>query len=389
MAENYNLYADVMRSYPVLSREEERDMIARWRHDEPKLRELLVLHNLRGAISLGTTYYANILGSEETIQLAVEGLIKAAEKFDLDKDVKFLTFAVWVMRTTISNKALAPDSLVCYAAMSLDKRIKDDEDRTFGDFILRNNVSTGYKGGNVLNADDVIRAADGDDVHLIFTVIERLDCPRECKDCTREYFALAEWGFNDDGHKTLSEVARRKGVDINTVSAKVRHVIQMAREELTRKYSTEEFVCINQKRDVSKAMWSRGYHYRKVSLCSLSRRHSFAYDRIRNEGLKDVRDGKEKCRCRLKTSFHGAGFGSFYTDRYMSIARADLRDCKYSDPDVVSVEEYDEEIIESLVDETKRVNDEIEHKMKEGNRAGFTVGTLEDDGDEDYEVEVA
>ena len=389
MTDNYNLYADVMRLYPVLSREEERDMIARWRHDEPKLRELLVLHNLRGAISLGSTYYANVLGSEETIQLAVEGLIKAAEKFDLDKDVRFLTFAIWVMRTTISHKALAPDSLVCYAAMSLDRRIKDDDDRAIGDIVLRNNVSVGYKGGNILNADDVIRAADRDDIHLIFSVIDGLDCPREWKDLTKEYFALTEWGFNDDSHKTFRDMGKSRGMDTSNMALKVRRVIVMAREKLTSSYSGEEVVCVNQKRDVSKAMGNRRGRQSNSSLRSFSKRHAFTYDRIYNEGLKDVRDRTGKCRSRLKTTFHGAGFGSFYTDRYMSIARAHLRDCKYSDPDVVSVEECDEEIIESLVDETKRVNDEIEYKMKECDRSSFTVGTLEDDGDEDYEVEVA
>ena len=389
MAENYNLYADVMRSYPVLSREEERDMITRWRHDEPKLRELLVLHNLRGAISLGSAYYAHVIGSEDTIQLAVEGLIKAAEKFDLDKDVRFLSFATWVMRTTISHKALAPDSLVCYAAMSLDRRIKDDDDRAIGDIVLRNNVSVGYKGGNILNADDVIRAADGDDVHFIFSVIDGLNCPRDWKELTKEYFNLSEWGFNDDSFKSFAEMGKRRGETSQNVALKVRRVITMAREKLTGSYCSEEFVCVNQKRDVSKAMGNRRGRQSNSSLRSFSKRHAFTYDRIYNEGLKDVREGTEKCRCRLKTSFHGAGFGSFYTDRYMSIARAYLRDCKYSDPDVVSVEECDEEIIESLVDETKRVNDELEHKMKECDRSRFTVGALEDDGDEDYEVEVS
>lgn len=89
-------YNSTIKKYPVLSIEEERELIKKWRHDETKLRELLVLHNISCAIDIGLNHsHERISSVDDSIQRAIIGLVQASKKFDFDKGVRFISYASW------------------------------------------------------------------------------------------------------------------------------------------------------------------------------------------------------------------------------------------------------------------------------------------------------
>jgi RNA polymerase primary sigma factor len=63
----------------------------------------MVMANLRLAAKLAKRYSWSSLGYDELLHDGVVGLIKAAKRFDPDKDIKFSTYATWWVRATIGQ----------------------------------------------------------------------------------------------------------------------------------------------------------------------------------------------------------------------------------------------------------------------------------------------
>ena len=64
-------------------------------------KEQLVKSNQRFVISVAAQYQREGLTLEELIEIGNEGLVKAAEKYDLNADNKFISYAVWWIRQSI------------------------------------------------------------------------------------------------------------------------------------------------------------------------------------------------------------------------------------------------------------------------------------------------
>jgi len=60
-----------------------------------------VKSNQRFVISVAVQYQNRGLTLEELIEAGNEGLVKAAEKYDLNADNKFISYAVWWIRQSI------------------------------------------------------------------------------------------------------------------------------------------------------------------------------------------------------------------------------------------------------------------------------------------------
>lgn len=95
-------YFEEVRKYPVLSVNEEKKLFQQMKHgnteaEREKAKEKLILSNLRFVISLAKKFTS----SERFLDLVNEGnigLIKAIEKFDTNKEVKLISYAVsWII----------------------------------------------------------------------------------------------------------------------------------------------------------------------------------------------------------------------------------------------------------------------------------------------------
>src|SRR5437870_604024 len=80
---------------------EERRLARRVQRGDEKAAERLVTANLRFVISYVKKYQGRGLGLAELVCIGNEGLLKAVKKFDPDKGVKFISYAVWWIRQTV------------------------------------------------------------------------------------------------------------------------------------------------------------------------------------------------------------------------------------------------------------------------------------------------
>ena len=100
--DSFDQYLQDVEKYPLIQDPaEERALARRARAGDKEAAERLVTANLRFVISYVKKYQGRGLGLAELVCIGNEGLLKAVKKFDPDKGVKFISYAVWWIRQSI------------------------------------------------------------------------------------------------------------------------------------------------------------------------------------------------------------------------------------------------------------------------------------------------
>ena len=100
--DSFDQYLQDVEKYPLIQDPaEERALARRARAGDKEAAERLVTANLRFVISYVKKYQGRGLGLAELVCIGNEGLLKAVKKFDPDKGVKFISYAVWWIRQTV------------------------------------------------------------------------------------------------------------------------------------------------------------------------------------------------------------------------------------------------------------------------------------------------
>jgi len=104
-------YLREISAYPLIDREEEGELAKRIRRGDREALEKLVNSNLRFVVSIAKKYQNQGVALADLINEGNLGLIRAAEKFDETRGVKFISYAVWWIRQAILQ-ALAEQSRI-------------------------------------------------------------------------------------------------------------------------------------------------------------------------------------------------------------------------------------------------------------------------------------
>jgi RNA polymerase primary sigma factor len=106
-AESFEQYLRDIKDLPMIgSVEEERRLARRARDGDPDAAERLVTANLRFVIAFVKRYQGHGLDLSDLVAIGNEGLLRAVRKFDPERGVKFISYAVWWVRQAVL-KALA------------------------------------------------------------------------------------------------------------------------------------------------------------------------------------------------------------------------------------------------------------------------------------------
>mgnify|MGYP001144630653 CR=1 FL=1 len=104
--DSVKMYLKTIGQIPLLTPEEERYYARRYRGGDLSAKDRLIEANLRLVVSIAKKYLNRGMGFLDLIQEGNMGLIRAVEKFDLDRGFKLSTYATWWIRQAIS-RALA------------------------------------------------------------------------------------------------------------------------------------------------------------------------------------------------------------------------------------------------------------------------------------------
>lgn len=96
-----NLYIQQMAQHPLLSPEEEKQLAIKAKEGDKEALKKLVEGNLRFVVNVAKNFMGWGVPLTDLIAAGNLGLIEAAKRFDPDREVKFISYAVWWIRQAI------------------------------------------------------------------------------------------------------------------------------------------------------------------------------------------------------------------------------------------------------------------------------------------------
>ncbi len=101
--EEIDSYFDDIKDYRPLTKEEECELSEEIKKGNKKALDKMVTSNLRFVINIAKAYRKSGVPFSDLISEGNLGLIKAAEKFDSNKGVRFISYAVWWIKNSIQE----------------------------------------------------------------------------------------------------------------------------------------------------------------------------------------------------------------------------------------------------------------------------------------------
>ncbi|WP_434389553.1 RNA polymerase factor sigma-32 [Melittangium boletus] len=151
-ADTLSTYLADINQYPLLTVQEEQALARRFRDGDAAAGHRLVTSNLRFVVKVSYEYRSYGIKMSDLIQEANIGLMKAVQKFDADKGIRLISYAVWWIRAYIQNYILKNWSLVKLGTTQAQRRLFFSLART-----RRELEKLGSGEGNVVDAEEIAR----------------------------------------------------------------------------------------------------------------------------------------------------------------------------------------------------------------------------------------
>jgi RNA polymerase sigma-32 factor len=101
---NMARYMQKIRSYPILSQEEEYNLAVKYKETkQSEIAQILVNSHLRLVVKVVAKYRGYGLSVAEMISEGNIGLLYAVEKFEPEKGFRFSTYALWWIKASVQN----------------------------------------------------------------------------------------------------------------------------------------------------------------------------------------------------------------------------------------------------------------------------------------------
>tara|TARA_Y100001963_G_scaffold36301_2_gene50569 strand:- start:6280 stop:7098 length:819 start_codon:yes stop_codon:yes gene_type:complete len=185
---NPNYYYDILAKYPPLKKEEEEKYMLLAKAGDKRAYDKIVCSNLRFVVNVAKEYLGQGLEFEDLIGEGNMGLVKAFHKFDITRENRFITYAVWWIRQAILQALLEHPKAVKLPANRQAEKRSIRKARYHLEEILEREPSLveleeyiGYEIDPTLLQDDYVMSLDhtfnngnDDDKNLLNVVIDKL-----------------------------------------------------------------------------------------------------------------------------------------------------------------------------------------------------------------------
>jgi len=122
--EPLSIYLREIQIYPLLTKEEEVKLAKKIKKGSKKSVEKLVSSNLRFVVSIAKMYKDYGIPLMDLINEGNIGLLRAAKKFDVSRNVRFISYAVWWIKQAIL-KTIAEQTRIVRLPLNQKQKIRD------------------------------------------------------------------------------------------------------------------------------------------------------------------------------------------------------------------------------------------------------------------------
>jgi RNA polymerase primary sigma factor len=107
-----SLYLNEIRRIPLLSRDEEKELARSAKRGDTNAKRKMAVSNLRFVVAVARKYRNQGVSFMDLISEGNIGLMRAVDKFDVDKGCHFITYAVWWIRQSILHAIAVKSGLI-------------------------------------------------------------------------------------------------------------------------------------------------------------------------------------------------------------------------------------------------------------------------------------
>jgi len=118
------IYLKEIQNYPLLTKEEEYKLAKKAKKGNKKSIEKLVSSNLRFVVSIAKVYKDYGVPIMDLINEGNIGLLRAAKKFDVERQVRFISYAVWWIKQAML-KTIAEQTRIVRLPLNQKQKIRN------------------------------------------------------------------------------------------------------------------------------------------------------------------------------------------------------------------------------------------------------------------------
>lgn len=118
-------------AHRILTRREEQELAKRIERGDLDAKDTMIRHNVKLVVGISGDYHCSHLSRLDLVSEGIGGLIRASEKFDYRRGLKFSTYATWWVRQSITRAIADKDRTIRYPVkvveeMGILKRTSDE-----------------------------------------------------------------------------------------------------------------------------------------------------------------------------------------------------------------------------------------------------------------------
>ena len=124
ISDDFNIYQDTIRKIPSLTAEEELELASRLKKDNDlEAAKKLILSHLKLVMKIARSYSGYNLPHAELVQEGNIGLMKAVKRFDPDRGVRLVSFAIYWIKAEIQEYVIKNWRLVKTATTKAQRKL--------------------------------------------------------------------------------------------------------------------------------------------------------------------------------------------------------------------------------------------------------------------------
>jgi RNA polymerase sigma factor (sigma-70 family) len=226
--------------YPTLSKEEEEQMISKWKNNRSHLNKLLFMHNIRIVFSVAKRYTSKTDDFDAMVQDGMLGLAIAAQKFDVDRGTKFITYATPWVRKKVLERFYSKANNVIKNSISLNAPQMESNSKTSDDLPDFENYVHDYIDTTVCPEFGIReQIALNEQAQLCADLYTDLDNDAELQEHEKSIFI--DMFYN---HERAKDIQRKYNITTKDMTAIKSKILSKMRKTLEDKYSIESFMDI-------------------------------------------------------------------------------------------------------------------------------------------------
>ena len=213
-------YYSNLKKFKPISREKEKELFKLIKNnDNVQAKQQIIESHLKFVFNVAKKYKGKGIPLEDLISEGNIGLAKAIEKFDNEKDIKFISYAVWWIRQSI-QECLNKRSKVVFNEVSEEENIKVitcENEETDDDIVYCYETTSEY--------DDVMSELNESKQYVIKKMLKKLPV-RGQKIITYYY------GLDGKEEKNLEEIGQELGITKERVRQIKEQCLKILRSEI-------------------------------------------------------------------------------------------------------------------------------------------------------------